>query len=66
MTSPSDLEGGRHPDGAPRARGVLADYALEGPAPTTEDFDAGIAREVGRLDAQSKGEGDDDLVSGDE
>lgn len=49
-------------------RGLLAAYALAGPAPTTETLDQGIARETGRLDAQSRGDGDvaDDTSTADE
>lgn len=46
----------KRPDSARPLRGLLAAYASDGPAPTTEALDAGIAREVGRLDAASKGD----------
>ena len=46
----------KRPDPAHPLRGLLAAYALD-PAPTTEEMDAGIGREVGRLDALSRSEG---------
>ena len=45
----------KRPDSARPLRGLLSAYALDGPAPSTDQLDDGIAREVGRLDAQSKG-----------
>ena len=54
-TAPSgDVVLRKRPDSARPLRGLLSAYALDGPAPSTDDLDRGIAREVGRLDAQSR------------
>ena len=54
-TAPSgDVVLRKRPDSARPLRGLLSAYALGGAAPSTDDLDRGIAREVGRLDAQSR------------
>ncbi len=65
VTDAGDVVLRKRPDSARPLRGLLAAYALDGPAPTTEELDAGIAHEVGRLDARSKDAGPDD-IGGDE
>ena len=58
MTGDGDVVLRKRPDSARPLRRLLSAYAPGGPAPTAEDLDAGIGREVGRLDARSKGAGD--------
>ena len=51
VTESGDVVLRKRPDSARPLRGLLSAYALDGPAPTVEDLDAGIAREVERLNA---------------
>ena len=55
VTDAGDVVLRKRPDTARPLRGLLAAYALDGPAPTTTELDEGVAREVGRLDAASRG-----------
>ena len=59
VTASGDVVLRKRPDSARPLRGLLSAYALDGPAPTPGDLDAGIALEVGRLDARSKVDADD-------
>lgn len=54
VTPSGDVVLRKRPDSARPLRGLLSAYAPGGPAPTTEEMDAGIGREVGRLDAESR------------
>lgn len=54
VTDAGDVVLRKRPDSARPLRGLLSAYAPDGPAPTTEELDAGIGREVARLDARSK------------
>lgn len=54
VTDSGDVVLRKRPDSARPLRGLLAAYALDGSAPTVEALDAGIGREVERLDAQSR------------
>ena len=51
VTDAGDVVLRKRPDTARPLRGLLSAYALDGPAPTPEDLDAGIAREVEHLNA---------------
>ena len=51
VTDSGDVVLRKRPDSARPLRGLLSAYALDGEPPTVEGIDAGIAREVGRLDA---------------
>lgn len=55
VTDSGDVVIRKRPDSARPLRGLLAAYAPTGTAPSTEALDAGIGREVERLDAQSRG-----------
>ena len=49
VTPSGDVVLRKRPDSARPLRGFLSDYTPDGPAPTAEDLDAGIGREVARL-----------------
>ena len=54
VTDSGDVVLRKRPDTARPLRGLLAAYAPDGPAPSTEALDAGIGREVERLDTQTR------------
>lgn len=56
VTASGDVVLRKRPDSARPLRGLLAAYAPAEP-PSLDDLDRGVAREVGRLDAESRADG---------
>ena len=51
VTAAGDVVIRKRPDSARPLRGLLSAYAADGATPTTDDLNAGIAREAQRLNA---------------